>query len=112
MTKHNSLPLLVAGIGIGVAATLFLQDRELRTRLGKALGDRSKRVTEALSDPEATWKRGEKAMSDVKDKLKKNIDDAAEATKQMVDKVAEKSKDAAHKAGEQLERGGKRLQKA
>jgi hypothetical protein len=30
----------------------------------------------------------------------------------MVDKVAEKSKDAAHKAGEQLERGGKRLQDA
>ena len=54
----------------------------------------------------------EKAMSDVKGKVKDKIDDAAEATKKAVDKVVDKSKDAAHKAGEQLEKGGKRLQDA
>lgn len=101
MAKHNGLPILVAGIGIGVAATLLMKDRRLRTR-----------VTAALADPHATWNKGEKAMSDVKDKLKNKIDDAAGATKKAVDKVVDKSKDAAHKAGEHLERGGKRLQDA
>jgi gas vesicle protein len=112
MANHNGLPILVAGIGIGVAATLLMTDRELRSRLGKALSNGSQRATEALSDPEATWSKGEKAMSDVKDKLKNQIDDAASATKKAVDKVVDKSKDAAHKAGEHLERGGKRLQDA
>jgi hypothetical protein len=87
MTKHDGLPMLVTGIGIGVAATLLMLNRK-------------------------TWKRGEKAMSDVKDKLKNKIDDAADAGKKVVEKVVDKSKDAAHKAGEQLERGGKRLQNA
>ncbi len=65
-----------------------------------------------VPDPDAMLKKGQKAMSDVKDKLKNKIDDAAEASKKAVDKVVDKSKDAAHKAGEQLERGGKRLQDA
>jgi hypothetical protein len=90
MTKQVGFPIFVAGIGIGIAATLLMKDRNLRS----------------------TWNRGEKTMSDVKDKLKNKIDDAAEATKKAVDKVAEQSKNAAHKAGEQLERGGKRLQDA
>jgi hypothetical protein len=102
----------VAGIGIGVAVTLLLKDGELRSRMGKALNNGSQRVAEALSDPEATWKKGQHAMSDVKDKLKDKIDDAAEATKKTVDKVVDKSKDAAHTAGEHLERGGKRLKEA
>jgi hypothetical protein len=101
MENHTGLSILVAGIGIGVAATLLMKDRQLRTR-----------VTDALSDPDVTWKKGQKAMSDVKDKLKDKIDDAADATKKAVDKVADKSKDAAHKVGEHLERGGKRLQEA
>jgi hypothetical protein len=112
MGKNNGLPILLAGIGIGVSVTLLMMDRELRTRLGRALGSGSRQVTEALSDPDAAWNKGEKIMSDVKDKLKNKIDDAADATKKAVDKVVDKSKDAAHKAGEHLERGGKRLQDA
>ena len=112
MTKYDGLPILVAGIGIGVAAALLVTDRKLRTRLGKALNNGSNVATDALSNPNATWKRGEKAMSDVKDKLKNKIDDAADAGKKVVDKVVDKSKDAAHQAGEQMERGGKRLQEA
>lgn len=88
MTKQIGLPIFVAGLGIGVAATLFIKDRE------------------------ASWKRGQKAMSDIKDKVKSKIDDAADAAKKALDKAADKSKEAAHKAGEQLERGGKRLQDA
>ena len=114
MAKYDSLPIFVAGIGVGVAATLLMMDGDLRKRLGKAVSDGSQRVTEAFSDPEAAWEKGQNAMSDVKDKLKNKVDDAADATKkatkQVVDKVADKSKDAAHKAGEHLERGGKRLQ--
>jgi hypothetical protein len=112
MTKQIGLPIFIAGLGIGVAATLFVRDREVRNRLGKAVNDRSRRVGQALSEPEASWKRGAKSMSNIKDKVKSKIDDAADATKKAVDKVADKSKEAAHKAGEQLERGGKRLQDA
>jgi hypothetical protein len=112
MAEHNGLPILVAGIGIGAAVTLLMMDPELRTRVGKVLSNGSQRVTDALSDPDAAWNKGEKAMSDVKDKLKDKIDDAADATKKAVDKVVDKSKDAAHKAGEHLERGRKRLQDA
>jgi hypothetical protein len=86
MAKDTGVPMLLAGIGIGVAATLFFMDRD--------------------------WTKGYKAMSDVKDKLKNKIDDAAEATKKVVDRVADKSKEAAHQAGEHLEKGGKRLQNA
>jgi hypothetical protein len=112
MAQQNGLPIFMAGIGIGIAAALVLMDGDLRSRIGKAMGNGSQRVTGALADPAAAWKRGENAMSDVKDKLKDKIDDAADATKKVVDKVVDKSKDAAHKAGEHLERGGKRLQDA
>jgi hypothetical protein len=112
MTKHESFPILAAGIGIGVAATLLLMNRELRTRLAEAVSNGSQRLSEAFSDPDATWNKGEKAMSDVKDKLKNKIDDAADAGKKVVDKVVDKSRDAAHQAGKHLERGGKRLQDA
>lgn len=99
---QNGVPMLVAGIGIGVAATLVLMDDELRSRLGKALSNGSQRVTGALSDPEQT-------IRDAKDKLRSKIDDAASATKKMVDEVADRSRDVAYRAGEQLEYGGKRL---
>lgn len=112
MAKYESFPILAAGIGIGVAATLLVMNRELRTRIAEALSNGSQRVSEAFSDPEATWNRGERAMSDVKDKLKNKIDDAADAGKKVVDKVVDKSKDAAHEAGKHLEKGGKRLQDA
>ena len=112
MTKHESFPILAAGIGIGVAATLLVMNRELRTRLVEAFGNGSQRISEAFSDPGETWNKGEKAMSDVKDKLKSKIDDAADASKKAVDKVVDKSKDAAHEAGKHLETGGKRLQDA
>jgi hypothetical protein len=112
MANEYGLPLFVAGIGIGVAATLLVKDRDLRSRLGKAFDNGSQQVSDLLSDPEAAWKRGANAMSDVKDKVKDKIDDAASATKKAVDKVVDKSKDAAHQAGEQLEKGGKRLQDA
>jgi hypothetical protein len=112
MAKYESFPILAAGIGIGVAATLLVMNRELRTRLAEGLGNGSQRISDAFSDPGATWSRGEKAMSDVKDKLKSKIDDAADASKKAVDKVVDKSKEAAHEAGKHLEKGGKRLQDA
>jgi hypothetical protein len=51
-------------------------------------------------------------MSDVKDKLKEQIDDAAEATKKALDHAVEKAKDVTHEIGKQVEKGGKRLQDA
>jgi methyl-accepting chemotaxis protein len=123
MAKLDGVTIFVAGIGIGVAATLLLKDRELRNRVGNALSNGSRTVTDrlsdALSDAEGTLRKGEKLMSDVKTKVKNQIDDTAAGAKKVVDKVADKSKEAAHQAkeaahqaGEHLERGGKRLQDA
>jgi gas vesicle protein len=100
MAKQNGLPIFVAGMSVGVAAMLLL-DHQVRARLGRT-----------LTAAQGTLKKGERTMSDVRDKVKDKIDDAADATKKAVDKVVDKSKDAAHKAGEHLERGGKRLQDA
>jgi len=112
MSRENGIAIFAAGIGIGIAVTLLVKDRKLRGRVTKALNNGSQLVSDALADPRATLERGGKAMSNVKDKVKDKIDDAADASKKLVDKVADKTKDAAHKAGEQLERGGKRLQDA
>jgi len=112
MAKRESFPLLAVGIGIGVAAALLVMNRELRSRLAEAWSNGSQRISRVLPDPDAIWNRGEKAMSDVTDKLKNKIDDASDAGKKVVDKVVDKSKDAAHQAGKHLERGGKRLQDA
>jgi hypothetical protein len=112
MAKHDGFPILMAGIGIGVAATLLMTNRKLRTGVSKSLSNGSQRLAGAVSNPDATWKRGEKTMSDIKYKLKNKIDDAAGASKKVVDKVVDKSRVAAHKAGEHLEQGGKRLQDA
>jgi hypothetical protein len=101
MSNHIGFSILLAGIGIGVAATLLIKDRQLRTQ-----------VTDALSNPDVAWKKGQKVVSDVKGKVKDKIDDAADATRKAVDTAVDRSKDAAHKAGEHLERGGKRLQDA
>jgi hypothetical protein len=51
-------------------------------------------------------------MSDLKDKVKEQIDDAAEATKKVLDSAVDKSKDIAHEIGKRVEQGGKRLQDA
>jgi hypothetical protein len=50
-------------------------------------------------------------MSSVKTRLKDKVDETAGSAKKVVDKAVDKSREVAHKAGEQLEHGGKRLQK-
>ena len=112
MRNHNGLPIFFAGLGIGVAAALVWMDEDVRSRVGKVLGKGSDRVSDALSDSKATWNRGAKALNEATEQLKSKIDDAAEATKKMVDQATRQTRDAAHRAGEQLERGGKRLRQA
>jgi hypothetical protein len=51
-------------------------------------------------------------MSDLKDKLKEQIDDAADATKKALGHAVDKTKDVTHEIGKQLEKGGKRLKDA
>jgi gas vesicle protein len=124
MSKNDGLPAFLAGLGIGAVVGLLLVPAtrsQLGTRVRKSirgvgddLADRTRgateRVSAALSDAGEMWKEGEKAMSNIKDKLKDTIDDAADATKKVVDKAVNKSKDAAHEAGKHLEQGGKSLQ--
>jgi gas vesicle protein len=126
MSKRDSMPMFLAGLGIGAAVGLLwvpVTGSQFGIRARKAirnttdnLANRSRSIAESVSSamPDAgeTWKKGEKTMSDVKDKLKDKIDDTADATKKAVDKVADKAKEAAHEAGKKLEQGGKNLQKA
>ena len=121
MSKQNVI--FVAGVGVGIGATLVLSNREVRTRLekallgtplGTALRKRSKsvakRVSVALSDAEGTLRKGERAIGDITNQVKHRIDYTAETAKKVIDKVADTSKGAAHKAGDHLERTGRRLQ--
>jgi gas vesicle protein len=126
MTRNNGLPIFLAGVGVGAAVGLLLVANsrgELGTRARKALRMASEDLTEGsrrfrervgavLSGGEQALKERGNAMSSVKDKLKDKIDDAANASKKVVDSVVDKSKDVAHDAGENLERGRKRLQNA
>jgi gas vesicle protein len=124
MSKQNHIPMFLAGVGIGVAATLLFTDEETRSRLSHRLRNGWKGVSEALADPAQMWSRAEQAMNQVEDKLKDKLNDklkdklkdkfdtASVAGKHLVDHLADHSIQAAHKAGEQLERGGKRLQRA
>jgi X-X-X-Leu-X-X-Gly heptad repeat protein len=112
MAQQNGLPMLFAGIGIGVAAAFVLMDSGVRSRLGNAVRSGSERVAGTLSDAEQALNNGAKAMSDASGKLKNGIDQAAAATKNAVDQVAARSREAAHQAGDQLERGAHRLQNA
>jgi gas vesicle protein len=124
MSKNNGLPVFLAGLGIGAAVALLVMPTSrgqfgsrVRKSLRSAAGDvtdRSQRVAErmtaTLSDTGETLKKGEKTMSDVKEKVKDKIDDAADATKDVVAKVVDQSKEAAHEVGKKLEQGGKSLQ--
>ena len=51
-------------------------------------------------------------MSDLKGKTKTKIDDAAKAAKKAADQVVDKARDVVHSAGKNMEKGGKRLQRA
>ena len=119
MSRNNSVPIFLAGVGVGAAVGLLVAGSrgELGARARKALQiasenltDGSRRVREradaVLSGGEQALKEGRKAMSNVKDKLKDKIDDTAAAGKKLVNKVADKSKDVAHDAGKKLEQGG------
>lgn len=121
MSKQNGL--FVAGLGFGVAATVIMSNRQIRTRLqravmntpfGKTVHNRSKvithRVCEALSDVEGTLRKGEQTIGEVRNQVKRKIDHTATVAKRVVDKVADTSKGAAHKAGDRLERTGRRFQ--
>jgi len=130
LRKNNPVIPFLAGLGVGVAATVLLvpeAGRKTRNRIGDiagraadALKARAQNVRDRTEDlfqeGKSTWKEQEikrrETMSDLKDKAKDKIDDAADATKKAAGKVVDTSKDIAHSAGKKLEEGGKRLQDA
>jgi len=128
LRKTDPFIPFLAGLGVGIAATIFLVPEagsntrnrigEITGRAGDALKTRARNLRKAtenfLQEGASAWeeqqnKRSE-SMSDWKDKAKEKIDDAAEAAKKAAGKVVDTSKDAAHSAGKKLEEGGKRLQ--
>jgi gas vesicle protein len=121
---------LMAGFGVGLAASILLAPEaggKTRSRIGdmaKRVGgvgkDRAeilgvdagsalKELQLTLSDPR---NEGRQTMSDLKDKAEQKLEDAADATKTAADKLVHKSKEVAHSAGEKMEEGADRLQKA
>lgn len=129
MRKNNpSFMPFLAGLGVGVVATVFLipeVGRRTRSRIDDLAGHAadaikararkvSDRAEDLLQEGKSTWKEKEikrrETMSDLKDKTKDKIDDAADAAKKAAGKVVDASKDVAHSAGKKLEEGGKRLQ--
>lgn len=123
MTKQTGVSIFVAGIGVGVATAVLMNDSRMRARLGKTLMSSpfgkavkssskviTNRVSDALSDAEAGFRKGEQAIGDISSQVKSTIDFTATAAKKVVEKVAVTSKDAAHMAGDHLERTGKLLQ--
>jgi gas vesicle protein len=123
------IPFL-AGIGVGVVATVLLvpeAGRKTRNRIGDIAGRAADTLTararnlgdwteDVLQKGKSTWNEQEikrrETMSDLKDKAKEKIDDAADAAKKAAGKLVDTSKDVAHGAGKKLEEGGKRLQDA
>jgi gas vesicle protein len=120
----------VAGLGVGVVATILLvpeAGRKTRNRIGDIAGraaDAMKararnlrdRTEDFLQEGKSTWKEQEiqrrETMSDLRDKAKEKIDNATDAAKKAAGKVVDTSKDLAHSAGKKLEEGGKRLEDA
>jgi gas vesicle protein len=130
LRKTDPFIPFLAGLGVGVAATIFLvpdAGSKARNRIGNiasraadALKTRVRDLRNAtenlLQEGESTWKeqlnKRSVSMSNLKDKAKDKIDDAADATKKAAGKVIDTSKDVAHSAGKKLEEGGKRIQDA
>jgi len=128
MQKIDSRACMLAGFGIGLAATvLFAPQSGVRTRrrirgmanLVTALPDKLKSAAgDYLEEGRRTFRdaevQGSQTMSDWKDKAKEKIDDVVESTRtsvdHVVDQVADKARDVAHQTGKKLEETGKRLQ--
>jgi gas vesicle protein len=130
MHKTEHLAPFLAGLGLGVAASVLLAPeaggktrgriRDIASRAGDGLKAGAEHLGDAAEDVlekcKLTWRDEQnersKTMSDMKDKAKEKIDDAADAAKNAAGQVIDKSKDVAHSAGKKMEEGGKRLQDA
>jgi gas vesicle protein len=130
LRKTDHLAPFLAGVGIGVAASLLLAPQaggdirhriqDIARRVGHGLKEGVEKLcddaTDVLRGLTMTGSRAEvgggKTMKDMKDKAKEKIADAAEGVRKAADKVVEKSKNIAHGAGKKMEEGGKRLQDA
>jgi gas vesicle protein len=129
MRKSEYLAPFLAGLGLGVAASVLLAPeagsktrgriRDIASRAGdavKAGAEHLGAAEEIVEKCNLTWREEHnersKTLSDMKDKAKEKIDDAADAAKNAAGRVIDKSTDVAHSAGEKMEEGGKRLQDA
>lgn len=111
MSKDNSALVFLAGLGVGVAATLLFapaSGSELRSRLrngaGKT-GDYLKQQANSMMEPlEDAVAAGKRAFNETVSNAMSGLNAASD--------VFDKSKDLAHQAGKTIEKGGKRLQEA
>ena len=130
MRKIDYITPFLAGVGIGVAVSVLLAPeaggktrsriRDIASGAGDALKERAEDLGDAAADAfeegKLAWSdprnEGRQTMSDLKDKAEQKLEDAADATKTADDKLVHKSKEVAHSAGEKMEEGADRLQKA
>jgi gas vesicle protein len=120
MRKGNFLMSMLAGFGVGIAASvLFAPGAEKTRRRIRARADRATDLFKKSAQrfggaAEEVLQNGHQELSrtvnDFRDKAKDKIDTAAGVTKKAADQVFDKSRDVAHTMGKKMEDAGKRLQ--
>jgi gas vesicle protein len=123
MQKSTCLMSLLAGVGVGIAASVlfapeagYKMRRRIRVNARRASGLFKQRAEMFTSAAEEVLHNGHqeitRTVGDLREKAKEKIDDAADATKKAADQIVDKSKDLAHTMGKKMEDTGKRLQNA
>jgi gas vesicle protein len=130
LEKNDFLIHFLAGLGVGVAAGVFLAPeagRNTRHRIGDAVsrvrddlktqvGDPRDAAGDLLQDAKSTWNdeqnKKDATIGDLREKAKETVDRAGDIVKNATEDVLNISKDVAHIMGQKLEEGGKRLRDA
>jgi gas vesicle protein len=119
MRNLDNMTTFLAGLGIGVAASMLLAPqsgpqtqkriREFAGRAGDSLNDLG---TAARTAVKGKQDEASQAFNDLNNKAKRKIDETADAATTATGQIIDRSKDFAHTAGKKMETGGRMLQDA
>lgn len=130
MKNNDSVAPFLAGLGMGIAATILLAPkvrRNIRDRIADladhavdalktGAGDLHHAAGDLLQEGKSTWNDAKNKSSEAASELgitaKEEIDHVGDAAKNCAAGVADKAREVAHRAGTKLEEGGKQLQEA
>jgi gas vesicle protein len=126
MRNLDNMTTFLAGLGIGVAASMLLAPqsgpqtqkriREFAGRAGDSLNDLGTAARTAVKDGKRALQgkqdEASQAFNDLNNKAKRKIDETADAATTATGQIIDRSKDFAHTAGKKMETGGRMLQDA